>query len=84
MTRLIPFLAAAFAAGDIPFDWISLVDRWGIAGAMAFIAWMLWKRDESGRKELTSLLRESIEAQISTREELKKQTDILNQRKDGK
>jgi hypothetical protein len=86
MTRLVPFLAVGLASGEIPLDIASIfsvLERWGVAGLMCFIAWLLWKRDESGRQELSTLLRESIEAQISTREELKKQTEILKERRQG-
>lgn len=82
--KLVPiFFAAFFAQTDTSVSfWLDLVDKWGIAAVLGFIAWAMWKRDEkryeSGREEQSKLLREMITNQSETKEAITRLADSIN------
>ena len=48
-----------------------IIERWGIAGVWALIAFMLWKKQEKGDEVRLTLQRELLPLQVKNADELK-------------
>jgi len=84
LLKISPFLAAAVLASaqisamPITPSWESLLDKWGIALVLAFVAWLLWKRDDKRSSDNLQLQRELLEQGAETNRQLGRLSDKLS------
>jgi Flp pilus assembly protein TadB len=79
LPKFLAFLAMGIVA-QIPTEFFSVIEKFGVIGLLAMFCWLLWHRDEKRTAQFEGLLERFLQGQHETNTELKKQSQLLEDR----